>query len=816
MRGMADVQKRLRRESRLGPSLSGTTQRRILALVPAVLVVLVGALAYERSRELVKDVAQVERSHEVIEVSDALLTRAVDAETGQRAYLLLGDTLFLDPYKGARGDVARALDSLRPLVNDEPGQGARLDSIGAIIAQRFALLETGIDAFRRGDMGIARSHERIAAGKAKMDQLRGVIAALQFYERGILARRHAAEQRSVRSASLAVAAAAIAALVLSGLINLSFSGAIRERDTANAGLKEVNEDLEHQSRQLEMQAVEMESQAAEMEATAEDLRSTNDELSRTTRAAEAARDAALAARRQLDLVLDNFPDAASVFDSDWRWTYANPTAQRMLRSIGADASQLIGRVLWDVMPQLKGSRFESEAKRAVTQGKAAEFEEYYPRLDVWLESSVVPLTDGVMTFTRNVTRRKREQQGARLLSDASRALASTLDYEQTLHAVARLAVGDLADWCAVDLADDAGSIRQVVVSHKDEAKIKWARDLNKRYPPNHSGPTGAGNVIRTGKPEIYAEISDAMLVAGARDPEHLALMRDLQIRSALVVPMTARGRTLGALTLVSTEIGRRYGEPDQVLAMELATRAAIAIDNAQLYRGALAASEAKSAFLATISHELRTPLNAIIGYTSLLEEGIGGALTSAQLSQLGRIRASADHLLSLIDEVLTFSRVDAGKEVVRTDDVDLGVVVREAVAMVTPSADAKGIKLHAEGGDARIVTDEGKLRQILLNLLSNAIKFSDGGEVLVSTRHNAESISISIADSGIGIAVENLERIFAPFWQVEQRSTRRVGGTGLGLSVSRSLARLLGGDVTVESTAEGGSTFTLTLPTEAV
>jgi signal transduction histidine kinase len=246
--------------------------------------------------------------------------------------------------------------------------------------------------------------------------------------------------------------------------------------------------------------------------------------------------------------------------------------------------------------------------------------------------------------------------------------------------------------------------------------------------------------------------------------------------------------------------------------MELATRAAIAIDNAQLYRGALAASEAKSAFLATISHELRTPLNAIIGYTSLLEEGIEGALSQPQLSQLGRIRASANHLLSLIDEVLTFSRVDAGKEIVRRDDVDLGVVIREAVAMVKPSADAKGITLRAEAGDVRIVTDEGKLRQILLNLLSNAIKFSDAGEVVVSTRENGESISISIADSGIGIAAENLERIFAPFWQVEQRSTRRVGGTGLGLSVSRSLARLLGGDVSVESTADGGSTFTVTLP----
>jgi signal transduction histidine kinase/CHASE3 domain sensor protein len=799
----------------LGPSLSDTQQRRALTLIPAILVLVVGALAYERSRDLVSDVGEVERSHAVIEASDALLTRAVDAETGQRAYLLLGDTIFLDPYNGARRDVAKVIDSLGLLVHDEPGQRARLDSIARIIADRFALLATGIDAFRRGDMGIARSHDRIAAGKKKMDELRSVVSSLQFQERRLLIGRHAAEQSSVRTASLVVASAAIIAIVLSGLINLAFSRAIRERDAANADLKHVNEDLARQSHQLEMQATEMESQAAELEVTAEDLRSTNDELVRTSHAAEVARDAAETARQRLDLVLANLPDAAFVFDADWKWTYANPTADRMLASVGVDTSHFAGKVLWDVLPQLRGTQFEREARRSVGQSRVAEFEEYFPRLDAWVETSIIPLRGAVMIFSRNVTRRKREQQGAQLLSDASRVLASTLDYEKTLQAVARLAVGELADWCTVDLVDEEGRIRQVVVSHRDEAKIKWARELNKRYPPDHSGPTGAGNVIRTGIPEIYPEISDAMLVAGARDAEHLALMRDLQIRSALVVPMVARGRTLGALTLISTETGRRYGEADQVLALEVATRAAIAIDNAQLYRSALAASEAKSAFLATISHELRTPLNAIIGYTSLLEEGIEGALSPAQLAHLGRIRGSATHLLELIDEVLTFSRVDAGKEVVRRDEVDLHDVIRQAVSMVTPAAAAKGIVVRDESGGGQLVTDEGKLRQILLNLLSNAIKFSDAGEVIIESRDDGDSLSISIVDRGIGIPAQYLERIFDPFWQVEQRSTRRVGGTGLGLSVSRSLARLLGGDVAVESKTEEGSTFTVTLPKQA-
>ena len=796
----------------MSPQLTGTVQRRVLALVPAVLVLLVGALAYDQAMKVVADVQEVGRSHAVIEGSEALLVRAVDAETGQRAYLLTGNETFLEPYRGARADIDRSLDSLRQLTRGEPAQQARLTTIARVVPERFALLDSGINLRRRGAITEAASADRLMAGKKKMDQLRSLVADLSAHEQGLLAQGRRAEQEGLRDATFAVGAAGVLALLISVLVNLGFSRALGERDSANVALRTVNEDLEHQSKQLEEQAVEMESQAAELEATAEDLRTTNDELSRTTNTAEKARDLAEDARHSLERVLDNLPDAASVFDPEWRWTYVNPSAARILLTLGVDPSLAIGQVLWDRLPALRGSRFETETLRAVRESTVAEYEEYVPALDAWTENSIVPLTGAVMVFSRDITRRKREQQGTQLLGDASRVLASTLDYEKTLEAVARLAVGGLADWCAVDLADPDGKVRQVVVSHKDESKIRWAKELNKRYPPDHSGPTGVGHVIRTGQAELYADISDAMLAAAARDADHLAIMRELQIRSALIVPMIARGRTLGALTLISSGSGRRYDEADQALAMELATRAAIAIDNAQLYRSALAASESKSAFLATMSHELRTPLNAIIGYQSLLAEGIDGRLNDPQLVQLARIRSSADHLLGLIDEVLTFSRVDAGKEMVRREEVQLAPIVAEALAMVTPLAESKGLKLRNQTVDAGLLTDGGKVRQILLNLLSNAIKFSDDGEIVVRSRLDGDSVTVSIIDPGIGISPENVARIFDPFWQVEQRSTRRVGGTGLGLSVSRSLARLLGGDVSVESSVDRGSTFTVTLP----
>ena len=795
---------------RLG--LPGAAQRRLLALVPAILVALIGALTYERSQLVLADVREVERCHEAIEASASLLTRVIDAETGQRAYLLTGDETFLDPYKGSRTDIERSLAALSGLVRDDPTQMARLDTVEHLVTERFALLDSSIVQRRAGRLNSATNSVSLLRGKEKMDQLRSAVARLQLRERSLLSRRRIAEQRRVATTTVLIIVAALVALVLSALINMAISRALDEQDKANVELRRANEDLERQSEQLETQAVEMETQAAELEATSEDLRSTNDALNRTAQAAEQSRDAAEQARLLLEQVLENLPDAASVFDSQWRWTYLNSPARRILTSLGVDAKSVIGKSLWQTVPQIKGTRFELETLRAQRERHVVEYEEYLTELDAWLENTIVPVGESLMTFSRDITRRKREEEGAKLLSDASRVLASTLDYETTLEAVARLAVGDISDWCTVDLQDSDGAIRQVVVAHIDEAMIKWARELNKRYPPDYSAPAGVGHVIKTGKPEVYPDITDEMLAAAASDEDHLAIMRQLRFKSALIVPMMARGRTLGALTLVSTEKGRRYGDDDVALAMELATRAALAIDNAQLYGGALAASEAKSAFLATMSHELRTPLNAIIGYQSLLTEGIDGPLNESQLAHLNRIRTSADHLRDLIDEVLTFSRVEAGKEIVRREPVSLRSIIDEALTMISPLAESKGLGLRAEADDTRLFTDGGKVRQILLNLLTNAIKFTDDGEIVIRSRLDGEKVMVSVTDTGIGIAAENLDRIFDPFWQVEQRSTRKVGGTGLGLSVSRSLARLVGGDVSVESELGKGSTFTLTLP----
>ena len=226
------------------------------------------------------------------------------------------------------------------------------------------------------------------------------------------------------------------------------------------------------------------------------------------------------------------------------------------------------------------------------------------------------------------------------------------------------------------------------------------------------------------------------------------------------------------------------------------------------------ANTIKTDFLAVMSHELRTPLTAIMGYEELLSDGITGPVTELQRQQLGRINASARHLLGLIDEILTFARVDVGREQVRWESLSVNHTLSAAASLIEPMASAKKLKYTIEllDEDQVIQTDPTKFRQMLVNLLSNGVKFTEKGEVRLTAAVRTGVLEIRIADTGVGIDAGNIEHVFEPFWQAEQSATRKAGGTGLGLSVTRKLARLLGGEVTVASRAGAGTTFLLRLP----
>jgi signal transduction histidine kinase len=401
------------------------------------------------------------------------------------------------------------------------------------------------------------------------------------------------------------------------------------------------------------------------------------------------------------------------------------------------------------------------------------------------------------------------------IADASASLSASLDYLATLANLANLAVPEVADWCLVHLLDDYGVPRLIAASHADADTVARRRELEERYPASLQDRAAYAQVMRTGEVVHIEPVTDDYLKSIARDQAHLDALRGFGARAQVSVPLVIEDETCGAVTLINAESGRGFGENDITLALELGRRASNAVENSRLYQAAHHASEAKSDFLAVMSHELRTPLNAIIGYSDLLLMGVPDGVPDNARRQIQRIRAASTSLLHLVEEVLSFSRVEAGKEELRISPVDVGAVARDCLNMVEPLAAEKSLELHfdAPAATIKVVSDERKVRQILTNLLSNAVKFTEQGSITVAARLEDDMVLIEVRDTGIGISPEHLDRIFDPFWQVESSATRRFGGTGLGLGVARKLARLLEGRLDVRSTVGAGSVFTLALPT---
>jgi signal transduction histidine kinase len=241
------------------------------------------------------------------------------------------------------------------------------------------------------------------------------------------------------------------------------------------------------------------------------------------------------------------------------------------------------------------------------------------------------------------------------------------------------------------------------------------------------------------------------------------------------------------------------------------------VDNARLYGEAQEATRTKTDLLTVISHDLRTPLNSIIGYAELLLMGVPEPLSESTRERVERMRAGAQHLLHLINQLLALSRLDAGREEVRPEDLDVAALVREVAMVVEPLALERSLGFVVEVPDRPVLlrTDSGKLRQVLVNLAANAVKFTERGEVRMRVEPSTSGgASIHVVDTGPGIAEEHLERIFEPFWQVDAAQRGNQGGTGLGLSVVSRLVELLGGRISVESRLGEGSTFTVALPAD--
>jgi signal transduction histidine kinase len=534
---------------------------------------------------------------------------------------------------------------------------------------------------------------------------------------------------------------------------------------------------------------------------------------------------------RLRTIIEHVADGIVILDDESVVRFVNPAAEALF---GRARAELVGNPFG--IPVVPSDRAEIDVLKRNGESVVAELR--VTEMD-WEGEPALLLSLRDVTDRREAEERGRqllreqaareraeaEERRLRLLAEAGEVLDSSLDYREILTRLARLIVSEselrlpketaprlprLADWCMIDVVSDDQSLARVAATHHDPQKQPLLDELRERFPATWDHPSPARLALKGGNPVLVASVDDERVRELSRSAEHAHLLRRIGVCSIMAVPLIARREIAGAVTLVCES--HHYGEYELAIAHDLGQRAAFAVSNARLYHKAQEANRAKSEFLGVMSHELRTPLNAIIGYGHLLLAGVDGPLDDRQREHLNRIDAASRHLLQLVEEILTYSRMEAGKAEVVLRPVDLRELLDEVAGIIEPLAAKKGLEFVREAhGSGLVETDPAKVRQILLNLLSNAVNFTDSGEVALRLELRGEDAVFKVSDTGVGIAEEHLERVFEPFWQVGQSDRREVGGTGMGLSVARRLARLLGGNLAVRSDLGIGSTFELLL-----
>lgn len=425
--------------------------------------------------------------------------------------------------------------------------------------------------------------------------------------------------------------------------------------------------------------------------------------------------------------------------------------------------------------------------------------------DIVFLQSMANVVAAALTRERD---RKRAERAQSFLLEAGRRLAKSLDYDETLRSVARLAIERLSDWCAIDLSEEDGTLRRVLVEHRDPAKRALAIDLQKRFESPSDQPRRVWDVIQSGKAEHVPKLTDEMLEALSLHPDHLRIVRGLGLTSYLIVPMMARGRALGAITLVSDDPHRRHDEHDLWVASELADRAAFAIDNARLYKSSQEAIARREEILAIVSHDLRNPLNTIQMGTSLLLEDVGSDLKP----HLERIQRSGHRMNRMIQDLLDTAAVEQGQLSIIARPESPGPIVEEAIESVRAAAIEKGIAVgvELEASLPRVSADRDRVLQVFANILSNAIRMTPaGGSVVAGARAREDHVELWVRDTGPGIAKDELPYIFERYFRGRGAFYR---GTGRGLAIAKGIVDAHRGRIWVESELGKGSTFFFTLP----
>ncbi|HZZ93935.1 MAG TPA: ATP-binding protein [Usitatibacter sp.] len=464
----------------------------------------------------------------------------------------------------------------------------------------------------------------------------------------------------------------------------------------------------------------------------------------------------------------------------------------------------------------------SSFREALDAGREAAMEARLRRRDGcyrWFMLCVVPLKDEsgrVVEWTGSavdIDERKRSEENLRFLAEASVALSQLADLDETLKRLAALAVPRFCDYVEVSLKEPHGAVRRLAVHHGDPQRVAQVEEIARRFPPLDN--EGVRKVIATGETVWLPEVGDEMLRAAARSDEHLEMIRALKLRSYACVPMRSKSRILGALAFATSESGRTFLPQDLDVATELAHRAAVAIENAELVGALRDADRRKDEFLAVLAHELRNPLAPVRNAIEILRA------TQSPSPQLQWTHDVIDRqvrqMTRLVDDLLDVSRITTGKIELRNERIELSAAVRIALEASRPLIERGQhiLTVRIPPEPIYLNADLARLAQILSNLLNNAAKYTrPGGHIWLTAERCDGHVKLRVRDNGMGIPPPMLRKIFDMFTQVGGTSDHQQGGLGIGLTLVKRLVEMHGGQV--EARSDGinrGSEFIVTLPT---
>ncbi len=529
------------------------------------------------------------------------------------------------------------------------------------------------------------------------------------------------------------------------------------------------------------------------------------------------------------ILIENIADAIIATDTEYRISSWNKGAEDLY---GWKAEEIIGKYAHDIL-HTRFSDSDKEIDKKILFGKKywkGEVRQVHKNGKViYILASIAEVVDGkgkkigTVAVNKNITELKHIESNLQFLSQASKMLASSLDYQLTLDNVARLAVPHIADWCTVDILDQKGELRQVAVAHKDPEKITWAKALRKTSPPDMNAKQGIPHILRTGKSEIYPLITDEMLTATAKDTKELELLRNIGFTSAIIVPIFLQNRPVGGISFVTTESRRRYSSTDLVMAEELGSQASFALENARLYKEAqeeiqkrMKMEKQKDDFVGIASHELKTPVTSLKAYAQVLIKRFTKNGDTASAIHLKKMEAQLDKLTSLIGDLLDVTKIEGGKLHFYTELFDFDTLVAEIVEELQRTTERHTIFKKGKV-KKKVLGDRERTGQVLTNLLSNAIKYSPHADKInVKVSSDAIQVTVCIQDFGVGIPKENLHKIFERFYRVSGPKQETFPGLGLGLYVAAEIIKRQDGRIWAESVKGKGSTFCFSLPFKPV